>query len=354
MVRRGGIRNALFLGFAAGATTYLYLSCLIMAPFMIISSLLGRWRAFRKANGQIGKEAFAMCAAAVMMALPYFTLGRANIGKLEDFYKAGGNVLALAQDRGWNPLFALFVNFWSGIEFLVDWTSRVVHPAKLFYPNPIIIALALVGLGVLVAMRKNFGRLLVLLWMPLAFVPVSLSYGFAERRLFAVFAPVPAILGGLALAKLWESGRLKRGFRGLNKPLAMTILVPVLLVSMFIVYHDADPLSGGRSHPRKAAEFIGSLPPEYSVLISSKVKDIPFLVYLMNYDRLKGVREKGAVSFLSFEVLTAMERRIAATPRLAVVTDNGPSERNLMRELKRLNPRIELVESEDFLACLVH
>jgi 4-amino-4-deoxy-L-arabinose transferase-like glycosyltransferase len=348
-VERGGWRNFLLLGMAAGATIYLYLSCLIMAPYLFMMAVVGRYLRVRDRVSLI-KEAGAMAAAAVVVALPYVTLGRENIRELDAFYSAGGDFLTSARHHGWHPTFALFVNSWSGIDFLVDWSARALHPARTMYPNPISIGFSLLGVGALLAMRKNFRNLLVLLWVPVAWLPVTLSYGFAERRLFATLAPIPAMLAGLWLAKLW-GGKSEGLIDRLRRGLTVALLIPLLLVSMYIVYADADPTSGGSPHPRKAPEFIGALPPDYTVLISGSLETNPFLVYLASYDRLNGA-EKQAFSFLSMEALEPMAEKLASTPRVAVVTDAGPAERRLLRRIKALNPNAKIFISSEYLACL--
>jgi len=352
-VRQGSIRNLIFLGAVAGATVYLYLSCVILAPFAVIAAIAGRYRQ-NKLKSVLLKEAVIMVAAAVVVALPYFTVGRENIRELESFYTAGGNFLTAAKEHGWNPLFVLFVNSWNGIEHIINWTDRSIHPAKTFYPNPVAVGLALLGVGTLIGLRKKFEHVLVLLVIPIAWLPMSLSYGFAERRLFSGLLPVPALLGGLILARLWEQKFSGYAARRLSRALFVSILIAAVPLTAFIVYSDADPMSGGRVHPRKTAEYIGSLPPEYSVFVSNPVKDIPFLVCLASYDRLKGKADNNAFSFVSFEMLDAMAEKIALTPNVAVVMGVGAGEREFLRKVKALNPDSEIVEADEFLACLIH
>jgi hypothetical protein len=100
------------------------------------------------------------------------------------------------------------------------------------------------------------------------------------------------------------------------------------------------------------AEFIGSLPPQYTVLISNEVKEIPFLVYLESCERLKNGEREKALSFISIEVLAGMAEKIASSHGVAVVTDPGPQEHELLKRIKMLNPNAEVVYSDTFLACL--
>ncbi len=352
-VRRGGKKNFAFLGAAAGGTFYLYLSCLIMAPFAWAAVLLGRFFAGRQAWKTIAKETSILGIAFVLAALPYFTVGRKNISQLEDFYSRGGNVLTASRDHGWNPVFTFFVNFWNGVEFLINWTSRSLHPCKTFYPNPIAIGLFLLGLGMLLAKWKKFENMLILMWIPAAWIPMSLSYGFAERRLFATLALIPSMLGGLALAKLWKKAGNDALIVRFRQLLVLGLLVPLVLISMFIVFRDSDPVSGGRVQPPKVAEYVGSLPPEYTVLISNRVKEIPFLVYLESYERINKANKSQKLSFVSIEELEGTAEKIALTPGIAMVLDPHPRDYQLLYKLKSINPRAQILESKEFLACLI-
>ncbi len=351
----GGKRNFAVLGAVTGAAIYLYLSCLAMIPFSWAAVALGRYYRRRVSKSVLTGEILAMALPFAVIVLPYFTLGRANIRELDNFYSTSAHFLAAARDLHWNPAFVLFVNFWRGLEYLINWTSRPVHPSPTFYPNPIMVGFSLLGLGIVVRLRKDFQNLLLLAWILVAFIPMTMSYGFAERRLFATLVPVPAMLAGLLLARLWGDSGLggNQVVEKLRRTLALLLLAVVALTSMYIVFADADPLSGGRPHPRKAAEFIGSIPPDYHVLISSRVKDIPFLVYIESYDRIRRAGNEKTFSFVDFEVLKTMAERIAATPRTAVVTDPGPEEEQFLEQIKALNPRADIIKSSDYWACVL-
>jgi hypothetical protein len=126
----------------------------------------------------------------------------------------------------------------------------------------------------------------------------------------------------------------------------------VALSSIFIVYKDSDPSFGNPIHPRKVPEFIGSIPPDYTILISNRVKEFPFVLYMASYDRLRSEGSRKTLSFVDFEEIRPLAAKIAETPLLAVVTDRGPDQERLMREIKRMNPAVEVIESQEFLACL--
>ncbi len=351
-VRMGGVLNFALLGALAGASVYLYLSCLVMAPFAWVAVILGRILTRKERKPVSFGEMGAMAAATVLVALPYFTLGLENVGELNDFYSRSAHFLAEARDRGWNPAFALFANFWRGMEYLLEWSPRVTKVATHFYPNPILMGLALMGVGVLFGLRKRLENMLVLAWIPVAFLPVVVSYGFADRRLFATLYPVPAMLAGLVLTRFLPNPDAFGATKWLRLLFA-PFLATMALTSVFITFQGTDPRGGGSPHPRKAAEFINSLPPHYDVIVSDRMQRHAYLLYLANYERLKQRDRGNAFSFVSFEDLAPRISQVASTPGLAVVIERGVEQRRFLEAVKKANPNVEIFQSDQYLACVV-
>ncbi|UCD55975.1 MAG: glycosyltransferase family 39 protein [Candidatus Hydrogenedentota bacterium] len=353
-VRIGGRLNFAILGAAIGATSYLYQSCYIMAPFAAVAALLGRCFVQRVPRATFVKEWLWTAAAFGLAILPHLTFGRASLAELFSEQTMPKNFLSAARDYHFNPAFMLFVNSWRALENIIDWTPRLVHPSGMFYSNPMMVGIALIGLGILLGLRKNFENVLILSWIPVAFLPIAFGYGFADRRIFVTLAPIPPLLAALPLARLWNSDVQQRLIhRYVQRGMVLLLLVAITLVSLFIVYEDSDPLSGGAPHPRKAAEFIRSIVPSYTVLISNQIKDFPFLLYLTNYETLHSEQGEKSLSVVSFETLWPLAEKIATTPGLAVVVDPGTEEERFFGELTAVNPRVEIVKSDDYWACLV-
>ncbi|GAB4347053.1 MAG: hypothetical protein Kow0099_28830 [Candidatus Abyssubacteria bacterium] len=351
-VRKGGTLNFALLGVIAGASVYLYLSCLIMAPFAWAAVIAGRFLTRKEGKPATRGEITALVFTTILVALPYFTLGLENIGELNDFYSKSAHFLAGARDRGWNPAFMLFVNFWRGVEYLLEWSPRETEVANRFYPNPMLMSFALMGLGVLCGMRTRFENVLVLAWIPIAFLPVGVSYGFADRRLFATLVPIPAMLAGLILARFLPPPTSSVPTKWLRL-LMVPLLGALALSSVFITFEGTDPQGGGTPHPRKAAEFINSLPPQYDAIVSDRMQRHAYLLYLTNYERLKQRTRDRAFSFVSFEELAPLVLQVASTPGLAVLLEPGPEQGRFLEAVKEANPRVQIFLSDEYLACVV-
>jgi hypothetical protein len=107
-------------------------------------------------------------------------------------------------------------------------------------------------------------------------------------------------------------------------------------------------------HPRKTPEFIASIPPSHTVLISNDIRKSPFLIYLANYERLIDGGEKKPFSFTTFEELESLAWKIANTSQIAVITDPGACELAFAESIRRLNPQAEIVRSDSFIACIIN
>ncbi len=353
-VRIGGMLNAGILGLAIGGVSYLYQSCYALAPFALAAVAAGRASVKEIPRSALVKEGAVLAFGALVAVIPHLTFGRANFMDLFSAQTAPKNFLYAAKDYNFHPAFMLLVSFWRALEQIINWSPRPEHPSSMFYPSAPAIGLALLGLGILIGSRRRFENVLLLAWLPVAFLPVAFGYGFADRRIFTTIVPVPSILAALALARWWDrSGKAKVIERFFSRMLLLAFVIGIGLVSVFIVYKDSDPLSGGGRYPRKAAEFVNSLPTNYTVLISGRLRNVPFLLYMVGYDRLQRLDGQDLYSFVDFETLSALKEKVAASSDIAVVVDAGPEEAELMGDIKRLNPEARLIESNEYLALLI-
>lgn len=354
-VRNGGKWNFAALGAVTGLTLYLYQSCAVMAPFAFGAALMGGVLARKESKSRIAAEMLVMGGVFAIVLIPHLTFGRGNLMELLSGQTMSKNFLAASEDYSINPIVMLFGNFWSAVEHMFSLSPDMAHPSRVFYPIPIMMGLALLGLGVLAGSKKRYESLLLLAWIPFSFLPTFLGYGFVERRLFPTLLPIPAILAGLTLAKLWDSDgpNEKRKRNVYARALVVLLLVAMVLMSAYITFEDVQIVAGGAAHPRKAAEFVRSLPPSYLVVVSSKIKDFPFIFYITNYDRLRREGGRKFYSFVEFEEIRQAPERIADTPGSVVVTDPGIEEELFLKEIKALNPSAEIVKSEDYWACIV-
>jgi len=352
--QNGGRKNFAVLGLLTGATLYLYLANAVMAPFAFAAALGGSIL-LRKVNWTIlAGEAASMTAAFLLVLTPHLTFGRENVQQLLSIYSSSSNFIVAAQYHGMTPVSLLLANLWSGVETLFQWVRDPGHPAPVFRPNPIVSGLALLGVGILIA-RKNGKDLLILLWIPVAFLPAAVGFGFEERRLFATLVPIPAMLAGIVLAHLWESGKISHFHfsASISKVFVLLLLCGVLFSGMFITFVDTDSSFGRSAQPRKAAEFIRSLPPSHSIIISSRIKESPFLIYLMNYDKIDRRGAERTHSFADIEELLPQSRNLAATRQLVLLLDPGVREQELLDQIQQLNPYVKIIKSRDFWACII-
>jgi len=306
-VASGGKRNFALLGLVAGAALYLYLSNVIMAPFafgaVIMMSLLFR----RIAARQLAAELSVMTLVFILAMLPHVTFGRANLMEMLSIYSNSSNFLAAAKHFGVSAPVMVLANLLKAGEAILQ-AGPVEHPAQIFRPSAVMSVLALVGLGAVIARRRNQGDLLILLWIPVAVLPSAVGFGFEERRLFATLMPIPMMLAGMVLARLWDDVRPAEKFWGKNIPRAFVVLVlGISLVSSFYsVFGDTDSSLGRASHPRKAAEFVASIPQSQTVIITSRVKEHPFLLYLLSCDKVK--QGRGAENYVEIGRASCRER----------------------------------------------
>jgi len=353
-VRVGGVRKFAYLGIAVGTTVYLYQSCYIMAPFAVAAAAIGSRLSRQARMKDLGKELMWLAGAAALIVLPMIAFGRDNLGELLSEQTMTKSFMLAAKDYGHNPVSMALISFQAAVRYLIQFTPGPEHPVNGFYLNFTILGLALVGLGMLLRSAKNSGNLILLFWIPVAFVPVALGYGFAGRRIFATFGPIPAMLAALPLAGLWNASFKSPPLqKGLTRAFVTLLCVVIALSSLFIFFKDSDPVRGGRPHPEKVPEFIGSIPPSHTIVISNGIQEFPFLIYIANYDRLRESGGKKPFSFVSFEELQPLAEKIAHTSQIAVITDPGPSELEFVQTIRRLNPKAEIVTSDSFIACII-
>lgn len=355
-VRIGGKWNFALLGALTGATLYLYASCFVMAPFAIAVVVAGRFLAANRGRrGMSFAEICAFTAAFLLVLLPHLTIGWENLKEFLRLYGKSGNFLAAAEYSGLRPTHVFIGNVLRGFQAATQLMPKTHHPSNTFYPNPISGVLFLLGLGVLAGFRKTFENLLVLLWIPVAFLPAATGFGFAERRLFATLVPVPAMIGGLLLAKVWRVNESFGGFqsRNLSRMLVLFFLATISLTSLFLVYADTDSALGREPHPRKAAEFVRSIPPSYSVFISNRLKDFPFLLHLITYDRSRPGSDRAHIRWMEFEDIEAMAEEFALRPATALVVDPGPAEEMFLRKAQSMNPSATVIRQQDYWAILI-
>jgi len=353
-VARGGKLIFACLGMSIGITIYLYQSSYVLAPFSIMAVVAGICFAPKDRRSGPIKELMWLAAGMILAVVPLLTFGRENMAEILSEQTMTKSFMLAAKDYNLHPVVMALTSFRAAIMYIVELTPGPAHPVKGFYLSAVIVGLALMGLGILVGLQKKFGNLMILFWIPVAFLPVSLGYGFAERRIFATFSPIPAMLAALTLGALWEVHPGTRKIqRALSRTLVVFLVAAVTLNGLFIIFEDCDPASGGPAHPRKVPEFISTIPANHTVLISNSIKDFPFLIYIANYDKLFHAGEKKTFSFTSFEELEPLAEKIAHTPHIAVVTDPGASEREFMEKIKRINPQAEIFGSDTFLACII-
>jgi len=352
--RIGGRLNFALLGMMVGAVSYMYQSCYVMAPFSVAAVAAGRYWYARAPKRILAREMLWLAAAFSLAILPHLTIGSQNLIELLSEQTAPKNFLHSAEDYHFNPAFMLFVNFWNSLEHILRWSPRLEHPARMFYSSPTMVALSLIGLGMMIRARKRFEIVLILAWLPVAFLPITFGYGFADRRLFATLVPIPALLAALPLTALWETSYGSRIIgKALSRGLAVLLVITITLSSAFIVFKDSDPSFGNPIHPRKVPEFIASLPSDYTILISNQVKEFPFVLDMANYDQLNAKGNRRIFNFMEFEDLQQMMATIAPASAIAVVTNPGREEERFMKEIRRLNPAAKIIRNERFLACLI-
>jgi hypothetical protein len=101
-------------------------------------------------------------------------------------------------------------------------------------------------------------------------------------------------------------------------------------------------------------EFIASIPPSHTVLISNGIRKSPFLIYMANYEKLAEAGEKKPFSFMTFDELEPLAGKIANASQIAVITDPGARELEFAESIRRLNPQAEIVRSDSFIACIIN
>ena len=352
----GGKFRYACLGLAIGVTVYLYQSCYIMAPFAVAALAAGIYYNREVPKAKAIKESLWMVPGAILAFLPLLLFARENLGELLSEQTMTKSFTLAARDYNQSLFMMALIGFRAAVMYIIEFAPKAEHPFNGFYLNAVIVGLALIGLGMLAGSRKNFADWMILLWIPIAFLPVTFGYGFANRRIFATFAPIPAMLAALPLAGLWIGAAGGKPLqKALSRTLVVLLMVTITFTSLFIVFKDCDPTRGGSPHPRKAPEFINTIPSDYKILISSRVKKFPFLLYMANYDKMgKGEPEKELFDFVDIEELEPMAEKIAATSSIAVITDHKLRELEFMQTIKRLNPEAEITKADKYLACVIN
>lgn len=355
-VKQGGKSRFVLLGLAIGATVYFYQSCYIMAPFAVAAVAAGIYfgRETQKTNAI--KESLWLAPGAIIAFLPLLIFAGENLGALLTGQTMAKSFTLAAIDYNQSTPVAALLNLRAAAVFTVEFILRAEHPVNGFYQNAMIVGLALIGWGILARSRKNFENWMILLWIPIAFLPVTFGYGFADRRFFATFAPIPAMLAALPLAALWmEAAGAKPFQKALSRFLVVLLMAAIAFTSLFIVFEDCDLRKGGTPHPRKAPEFVNSIPSDYTILISSRINKFPFLLYIANYDKLdKEKGEKELYRVVNYEELESMAEKIAGESRIAIITNHQPRELEFLQKIKRMNPKTEITISDKYLACIIH
>jgi len=349
----GGKRNYALVGALAGVSLYLYLANMILAPFALAAAaLVGILRkdSWRRLAGGI----LLMTIVCILLLLPHLLLGRANVKAMLTIYSGSSNFLAAAKHYHVSPLLMVMANLAKAGKTFLQWGPSN-HPAAEFHPNPLASALALLGLGMLLARIRDPKNLLILLWIPVAFLPVAIAFGFEERRLFSTLLPIPMMLGGFALARVWPDKQHETSRFGaiIARTFIIFVLALIGLADLHTTYADTDSTFGRPAQPQKAAEFAASLPSDYSVIITNRSKEYPFLLYLLNCDRLHRQVEGRNYGFMEFAEIEPHAQGLASKENLALLLDPGPSEQQFLEQIQKLNPNAVVIKKRDYWACIL-
>jgi 4-amino-4-deoxy-L-arabinose transferase-like glycosyltransferase len=356
VVTLGGKFRYACLGIAIGVIVYLYQACYIMAPFAVAAVAVKIYYNREIPRAEAIKEPLWMIPGTILAVLPVLLFARENLGALLSEQTVTKGFFIAAEHFNQSPFMKALTVFKHTVLNLIELWPKAEHPFNGFYLNAVIAGLGLMGLGMLVRSRKNFENWMILLWIPIAFVPVIFGYIYVDRRIFATFAPIPAMLAALPLAGLWIGEAATKPFqKAISRSLVVLLALTITFTSLFIVYEDCDPTRGGTPHPRKAPEFISRIPSGYKILISSRIQKYPFLLYMASYDAPgKEMNGNDRYGFVSFEELEPMAEKIAGESRVAVITNHQPRELKFLQSIKQMNPRAEITISEQFLACIIH
>jgi hypothetical protein len=186
-------------------------------------------------------------------------------------------------------------------------------------------------------------------------MPAALGFGFEDRRLFSTLLPIPMMLAGLALARAWPNSPSDHSRTGAaaSKVFVLLILITIALGNLYITFADTDSSFGRPAQPKKAAEFVSSLPPEYFVIITNRIKEYPFLLYVLNYEKLHRHGAAPRYGFIEFAEIQPRAQELASKPDIVLLLDPGPKEEQFLEQIHKLNPNAAVIKKRDYWACLM-
>jgi hypothetical protein len=125
----------------------------------------------------------------------------------------------------------------------------------------------------------------------------------------------------------------------------------IALGNTHIIFADTDSSFGRPAQPRKAAEFVASLPSSCSVVIANRIKDYPFLLHLLNYDKLRRAGGEKNYCFVEFAEIERRADELASHSNIVLLLDPGAQEDAFLARMRKANPEVTVHRARDFWAC---